>query len=276
MSAGGPLDGDDPRVGGRADDERNDDERNDDERDAAWLLARMRGEPAPAPGAERVASYARLEQALRGLPAPAASEGWQAKVLAAIDGPTGGRAGASDASGKGAGEGGAAGEARGATVHAWPSGGGARGWRVAAPVAAALAAAAALLIFLRAPTGPGGPLLSLQFEQAQTRAVHRGEQAGLGDTLLLEARPDGPGEVRLYRDRRELVLRCPGGEGCALGSEGGRPVVRAKAPLKAPGRYRVMVLSGAGLPAPSGNEDEDLGAAAKAGAKVESASFTVR
>jgi hypothetical protein len=52
--------------------------------DVAWLLARMRGEPATHLDPERAASYLRLEAALRALPVPTATPGWQEKVLEAL------------------------------------------------------------------------------------------------------------------------------------------------------------------------------------------------
>lgn len=284
----------------------------DDERDEAWLLARARGESVEPLEPQRVASYERLEQALRALPAPQAGEGWQAKVLAALDLPAGaeasGKPGVTGAASAGVGRptpetdeaaapdgaaarvvGGARAGGDGALRPSSAAGGdggrlassagGARPrarWPVFVPLIAAALAAAALLIFLGAPPEPDAAAVAFHFERGQTRAVHGGDEAGVGDTLVLEARPAGAGELRVYRDRRELVLRCPGAKACELASDKGRPVWRAKAQLTAPGRYRAMVLSGAGLPAPAGTEDEDLGAAAKAGAKVESGSFTVR
>jgi hypothetical protein len=268
----------------------------EDERDEAWLLARMRGEPAAHPDPERAAAYERLEQSLKALPVPSAREGWQAKVLAAIDAaaapppsahaePTSAHAEPTSAHAAPAST-----RAAPASTHAEPPSarvvplsGRAEPPRVQAigrlrpvvPLVGAVLAAAALLLFLRPPRDPGVASIDYHFEQAQTRAARQGDQASVGDTIVLEAKPGGEGELRLYRDRRELVLRCPGGQGCEPAGDQGGPL-RAKAPLKAPGRYRAMVLSGAKLPAPSGNEDQDLGAAATAGAKVESVSFTVR
>lgn len=57
----------------------------EDARDYRWLLARARGEDVPHPDPTRAAAYARLEEALKALPLIHAPDGWQERVLAAID-----------------------------------------------------------------------------------------------------------------------------------------------------------------------------------------------
>ncbi|HEU4412028.1 MAG TPA: hypothetical protein VFS43_42700 [Polyangiaceae bacterium] len=258
------------------------DEVGEDERDAAWLAARARGEAAEHPDPARAAAYVRLERALAVLEAPASGEGWQAKVLAAIDRDAEAGGGPKGRPAEGAARGPAGGpeaEARGegAAVRELPArrGEARQRWRSILPLVAAALAVAALWLFIQGGAESRGEAVSYYFEGGGARGEHRDDQAAVGQTLVLRARPEGKGELRLYRDRRELVLRCPGGEGCEWASERGRALWRVKAPLTAPGRYRAIVLSGATLSAPSGNEDQDLAAAVKAGAKVDSASFTV-
>lgn len=269
----------------------NQNESDEDERDEAWLLARARGESAEHPDPARAASYERLEKALADLETPGPGGGWQAKVLAKIDEqekagageaadePNGAKSGVTrkrpDGPGREPSSG--PGDAGDAEVRELPQRSTQQRWRSLLPlIAAALAAATLLLLLLTGKPESRGEPIAYYFEGSNTRGEHRSDQAAVGDTLVLRARPEGEGEVRLYRDRRELVLRCPGGEGCERATERGQSLWRVKAPLKAPGRYRAIVMSGAPLPPPSGNEDQDLGAAVKVGAKVESASFTVR
>src|SRR5262245_47130039 len=64
-----------------------DDGRDDD--DVAWLLAPGKGQPGPSISPDRAARYEKLEAMLAELPvtpgAATPSEGWQDRVLAAID-----------------------------------------------------------------------------------------------------------------------------------------------------------------------------------------------
>ncbi|HEU4534567.1 MAG TPA: hypothetical protein VFS00_10635 [Polyangiaceae bacterium] len=242
-------------------------EREEDERDEAWLLARARGEAAEHPDPERAAAYLRLEKAIAGLELPKAPPGWQAGVLAAID-----RDGAE-------------------TFERPPSidptaipppgraGRPTRRWRNAVwPVAAALAVAAVVaFFFLRPPPKPQDELLAYNFERAKVRSDSKPDEAAVGDTLVAVARPEGAGELRVYRDRRELVLRCPGGASCSVAREGNRSVVRGTQVLKGPGEYRIVALSGARVPEPSGRgEDADLQAAQAAGATFDTQIFRVK
>ena len=64
-------------------------DRSPDDDDHAWLLARERGEPAPAISEARASRYAQLDTLIADLPATPAGtvedEGWEQDVLAAID-----------------------------------------------------------------------------------------------------------------------------------------------------------------------------------------------
>jgi hypothetical protein len=139
-----------------------------------------------------------------------------------------------------------------------------------------LALAALVLLFWKGqPSGGQSEPLALSFERSDVRGEPAPDQGAVGDTALIEARLEGVGEVRVYRDRRELVLRCPGDPSCSQIEEGGRRVLRAKLVLKAPGSYRIVSLGGGQVPPPSGlGEDEDLNKAAPF--VIESKPFTVR
>jgi hypothetical protein len=250
------------------------DERRERE-DEAWLMARARGESAEHPDPARAESYLRLERALAALPPPAPGRGWQADVLAAID---------------------ARARARRWAYYSLP-------FAVAAllllvwaawprPVEGAFAPLA--LTSCSRPSGGvyrGGstlpncadagtrsgelPNTSVDEARGRTRGEHpapNGDvtRASLGDALVLKAWLSGPGEIRVYRDGGELVLRCPGGEGCAEANEQRRRLLEVSLTPPAPGRYRAVLLGGAALPAPPASEQEHeaLRAASKAGAKV--------
>jgi len=62
--------------------------------------------------------------------------------------------------------------------------------------------------------------------------------AAIGDVLQVAVAGGTHGELRIYRDDREVVLRCPGQAGCTR--EPGR--LSAELPLTGPGRYRAVYL----------------------------------
>ena len=87
-------------------------------------------------------------------------------------------------------------------------------------------------------------------------------------------------ELRLYRDTRSLVARCPGEAGTSEAAKGnagpsagctveaGSPTLTF--PLSVAGSYRSLIIVGTQqAPEPSGSLDEDARAAAAAGAEVE-------
>jgi hypothetical protein len=229
------------------------DESAEDERDVAWLLAQARGDEAPPPDPVRAAEYLRLEEALCALP--------PLKAPASEPAPTPPRRLAAEP----------------ATLRR-PTGRSASprlGWRVyALPVAAVLALAAIFLFFVGRPPS-SDESFEVAFERGAARARTEGGSAAVGDVLVVKAQPTGGGELRVYRDRRELALRCPNGAGCSEVVEGGRLTLQGKLPLEAPGSYRVVLLNGAHLPPPAGGEDDDLKAATAAGATFETKLFSV-
>ncbi|HEU4537621.1 MAG TPA: hypothetical protein VFS00_26055, partial [Polyangiaceae bacterium] len=144
---------------------------------------------------------------------------------------------------------------------------------------AALAAGAALALLRWGPWWPKGAEapgdgwgLEVQVLPGPRTRGNESAEAGVvvarGTSLALKAAPGPGGELRVYRDRRELVLRCPGGPGCREAHEGGRGVLRAELTLGSQGLYRAVLLSGPKVPPPSGEEDADLAAAVAAGAKI--------
>jgi hypothetical protein len=123
-----------------------------------------------------------------------------------------------------------------------------RRWTVAA-----LAFAAAAAVLLRgvpvedsAPADDGAPSIDVVPGDGARRGD--GGDAALGDMLRVAAHAGG-GELRIYRDDREVVLRCP--RAACRHAEGG---VIAELRVTAPGVYRAVVLERApasgDLPAP--------------------------
>jgi hypothetical protein len=257
----------------------------DDGLDEAWLLARARGEPFEHPDPERAAAYVRLEQALAELPLSKAPEGWKAKVLDAI-------ASAEDSGGQAAGVestvGAQAETASPSRRDASPPGRASAGRETVArlqsvlwhwltrgsPWVLAVAAIALLWVYARphggdASTEAGELAVNVQ-PGPLTRGLRSKGGVARGSSLTIRGAPVGGGEIRVYRDRRELVLRCPGDAGCSRAHEGGRDVLRGELTLGSSGSYRVLLLSGANVPPPLGSEDADLAAAAAARVKIRS------
>ncbi len=212
--------------------------------DRRWLLARARGRPASHPDAARAAWYVRLERALRALPSPSATPGWQARVFVAL-------------------------ERRAARARR-------RAFRAGMLVAAALALVAwglrrrpvegALEPLLLAGQASGAvsrgrgheaPGVASRPGGALVAAVRSGEPrapggaaggvygASLGETLVVKGWANGAGELRVYGAGGELALRCPGDFGCDEGFAQGRRRLEGRLTPRSPGRYRVVLLGGA-------------------------------
>jgi hypothetical protein len=84
--------------------------------------------------------------------------------------------------------------------------------------------------------------------------------ASVGDTYTatLEVPVEGGGELRLYRDDREVVARCPGTPGCTSSERAALVRLSLRLPLLAPGSYRLVYFEGPELGEPSGDFDRDL------------------
>ncbi len=94
--------------------------------------------------------------------------------------------------------------------------------------------------------------------------VFRGEPLRPGQVMVLNAQTGGAAqaELRVYRDDREIVLRCSSEPPCR---RAGRRI-RAELPLEAIGQYQpVLLLSARALPPPRGTLDQDGDAVLGAG-----------
>lgn len=146
-----------------------------------------------------------------------------------------------------------------------------RGWLPLFAAAGALVAATlAFLIFsYRVPPAPAASFLSAEIVAGTS--LRRGGEARPGDELRLVAtlgKASPYAELRVYRDERELVLRCSDKPPCKRSQKGLSASVR----LAAPGRYRSLLLVALRpLPSPAGEPEADTAAALDAGAEVETA-----
>lgn len=210
-------------------------------RDDHDLLSRMESGLAPDAHEQSCPScidarrrYERLGEALRELPALPAPDGWEQRVLASL--PSKGRVRASNTR-----------------------------WL---PWAGGLAVAAAAALILWQGRRPAPHPLSVRQEVVADASGRRADSAAVGDTIRISASGgDGPmRELRLYRDTKEVVARCPGDSGCR--EAGG--AIELTIELGAPGSYRSLVIVGsARAPEPTGSLDDDARAAVAAGASVE-------
>jgi hypothetical protein len=229
-----------------------------DARDVAWLDAREAGGSALPPiDADRAAAYDQLQALIAALPDLTAPEGWQNDVMAAL--PSDGRADAvpspadrrhSPANREAPGEpaplpGAASGDApavprRDLRSHR-------RRWNPAAAAVTAVAVAAAgLLLWSQRQPAPVRDALDSSVWIVSATGSRHGEatgEASIGDVLRADVAEVAGAELRIYRDDRELVLRCPGQAGCGRAS--GRTT--AALHLTSPGAYRVVYF----LPVPA-------------------------
>jgi hypothetical protein len=127
------------------------------------------------------------------------------------------------------------------------------------------AAALAATLFFAIPRTPATPTLFQ--EVVQEGSVRRAESATPGDRLVLRAGTGeaGHAELRIYRNGRDLLLRCPGAPACGLEED----EITISFLLPSPGRYQaVLLLDDEPLPPPGKGLDPDAGAALDRGAKV--------
>jgi hypothetical protein len=131
-------------------------------------------------------------------------------------------------------------------------------------LAGGLAAAAIAALLVRTPQHDAAALAG---EVRPGASGRRGAEAHPGDVLVLRATTGGArhAELRVYRNDRDLVLRCPGDPPCLRD----RRLIGAELALDLAGRYQPLLLVAEGaLPDPGGELDLDAAAAAKAGATV--------
>lgn len=209
------------------------DDRGDVDEEARWLMAREADPSAPAPSEQLAAEHAELHELLTSLPDATGDDGWQQTLLKQV-------------------RGGAVSPA--APAPPWWR----RSW-ISWPLGGGLAAAATLAIWLLArPTRPELEITTV------SRLDKRSQEVAVGDRLVVDARPSGTADLRVFRSSGELVARCPGGPACTgSGSE-----LRIELVLDAPGRYHVILTAGLNQPLPETGMEAYIDAARAAGAHI--------
>jgi hypothetical protein len=141
-------------------------------------------------------------------------------------------------------------------------------WLLPIPVAAIAVLGIVLIPSSRAPSKPA---LAIGFKRGE--AVHRGPSMIVGDVMTVDASGDAAHRALwIYRDAR-LVLACPRDPRCRRADD----KLIAELPLTSVGSYVIVALaSRSSIPLPGGSYDEDVAAAQRAGAKVESDTVDVR
>lgn len=183
------------------------------EQEAQWLLAKERDPSAPAPSEQLATEHAELHALLTSLPEGAPDDAWQQAILRQVRSAP-----------------------PAAPAPPWWR----RSW-LSWTVGGGLAAAATLTLWLLAR--PARPELEVT---TVSRLDKRSQEVAVGDRLVVDARPSGAADLRVFRSSGELVARCPSGPACtSSGSE-----LRIELILDAPGRYHVILAAGLKRPLP--------------------------
>ena len=135
--------------------------------------------------------------------------------------------------------------------------------------ATALAAAAVLVLWFGRGRTTDDAFMVIRIEGADgSRSVLRGDiSAAIGERLVVDARHPELKELRVYREDRDLVARCPGDRGCA----GGGPHWKLTMRFAEVGRYRAIRIDKAVVP--SKGYVDDMVALRKAGAALDDDHF---
>jgi hypothetical protein len=215
--------------------------REDD--DVAWLLARANGQARPSISETSASRYEKLEGLLGDLPPTPAgatpTEGWQDRVLAAIDAEEAGRA---------------------ASRRRWIA--------LLVPLGVATAGAAVIggSLWLRAEPPRAiakAPVLDVHIEVAGAR-LPGVASAMVGDSMVVRGAVDGAGELRVYDGADAELARCaaPAAE-CRVTRSGASTALELTTVLRVHGAFHA-VLFAPPLPGPSAGLERDLEAARRA------------
>jgi hypothetical protein len=144
-----------------------------------------------------------------------------------------------------------------------------RWWVVALP--AALAAAVIIYVIIPPrqpdPPSPGNVVVELSIQRGGE--PQRTRTASVGDVVTVEARGERV-ELWIYRDGKELVLRCPGGAECSAREGGASALLR----VDRRGVYQVLAIEAPGS-SPAATIDESMNAVVMAGDRYTMIDFEV-
>lgn len=201
--------------------------------ESAWLFARERDPLAPAPSSKIANDYAVIEDLLGNLPPGVPDESWHEEVLRAASFAT-------------------------SPSRPWWRGTGSR-WAMGG----AFVTAAVVAVLLLIPRAPGTELEVTIVRGGSTRSDSK--EAGVGDHLVVTARPRGAGDLRVFRSDGTLVARCPDGPACRASVHGDYTI---EVTLDVPVHYQVILVIGMGNAFHDGTMDAYLDAARLAQARI--------
>ena len=204
--------------------------------ESAWLRARRNDPGAPPPSPALVRAHAQLESMLGNLAPMRVDDSWHDDVLKAAI------------------------RAHQRTTR--------RRW-----AATVLGAAVVSAIWLWPAPRPHEPKLEVEIEHPRGPTRGGGGEAAIGDRLVVRAELEPGSDLRVYRDRTDILARCPQGPGC-LGS--GADELQIELVLELPGEYDVVLVAGAGRALPDGPMDGFLAEARTAKARISSRRDEVR
>jgi len=153
------------------------------------------------------------------------------------------------------------------TVASPPSPSPSRSWRRRAiarwATGGALVAAAAVAVLLLRPRPRTDELEIAILHTSATRSDSK--DVVVGDRLVVKARPNGAGDLRVFRSGGTLVARCPDGPGCSASAQGEHIL---EITLDAPVRYQVILVVGMVTASLGGTMDAYLDAARAVNARI--------
>jgi len=203
--------------------------------ESAWLLARDADPAAPAPSPQLPSEYDELEGLLADLPSVSSDKSWQEAVLNAGLAPP---------------------RPPHRAAWKWAAGG------------AALTTAAAIAVIALWPRPEADELEWVTRRNGSVRSSK--DDVTVGDRLIVTARPQGNGELRVYRGDGVLVARCPRGPGCQGSTrdagDAGKQVIEIT--LDAPVQYHLILAIGDVEALPELSLNTYVDAARAAGARI--------
>jgi len=121
-----------------------------------------------------------------------------------------------------------------------------------------LAIAVTIGALLWRPSRRDGELSLAVMIQHRDGGPTRGDEAMVGDHIVVRARADAESDLRVFRNGTTLLASCPGDSDCTT-SNGSEKMLDVA--IAVPGEYEVVLAAGAGLAPKSASMDRFLAAA---------------